>query len=90
MTNVFLYYDFTPFFKDESGAFSGSDICFSELNSEHFMIFEKNGENYNLYISKYQSKKEVGKLEPEILEILVENYDKSIPEHRIAIRRYFE
>ncbi len=90
MTNVFLYYDFTPFFKDESDSFSGNDICFSELNSEHFMIFEKNEENYNLYISKYKFKKEVGKIAPEILEILVENYDKSIPEHRIAIRRYFE
>ena len=90
MTNVFLYYDFTSFFKDESDSFSGNDICFSELNSEHFMVFEKNGENYNLYISKYQSKNEVGKSKPEILELLVENYDKSIPAHRIAIRRYFE
>ena len=54
------------------------------------MVFEKSGENYNLYISKYQSKNEVGKSEPEILELLVENYDKSIPAHRIAIRRYFE
>ena len=90
MTNVFLYYNFTPFFKDESDSFSGNDICFSELNSEHFMIFEKNEGNYNLYVSKYQSKNEIGKSKPEILEMLVENYDKSIPEHRIAIRRYFE
>jgi len=90
MINVFLYYDFTPFFKDESGSFSGNEICFSVLNSEHFMIFENHEENYNLYISKYQSKNEVGKTAPEILELLVENYDKSIPEHRIAIRRYFE
>ena len=90
MINVFLYYDFTSFFKDESDSFSGNDICFSELNSEHFMVFEKNEENYNLYVSKYQSKNEVGKSKPEILELLVENYDKSIPAHRIAIRRYFE
>ena len=90
MTNVFLYYNFTPFFKDESDSFSGNDICFSELNSEHFLIFEKNGDNYNLYVSKYQSKKDIGKSKPEILEMLVKNYDKSIPEHRIAIRRYFE
>ena len=90
MTNVFLYYDFNTFFKDESDAFSGNEICFSELNSEHFLIFEKNAENYNLYISKYKSKKEVGKNKPELLEMIVENYDKSIPEHRVAIRRYFE
>ncbi|MDG1528600.1 MAG: hypothetical protein P8Q86_05160 [Polaribacter sp.] len=90
MTNVFLYYDFNTFFKDESDAFSGNEICFSELNSEHFLIFEKNAENYNLYISKYKSKKEVGKNKPELLEMIIENYDKSIPEHRVAIRRYFE
>ena len=90
MTNVFLYYDFNTFFKDESDAFSGNEICFSELNSEHFLIFEKNAENYNLYISKYKSKKEVGKNKPELLKMIIENYDKSIPEHRVAIRRYFE
>ena len=90
MINVFLYYDFNTFFKDESDAFSGNEICFSELNSEHFLIFEKNAENYNLYVSKYKSKKEVGKNKPELLEMIIENYDKSIPEHRVAIRRYFE
>lgn len=90
MVNVFLYYNFTPFFKDESETFLGNDICYSELNSEHFMIFEKIEEKYNLYVSKYQSKKDIGKNKPVILEMLVENYDKSIPEHRIALRRYLE
>ena len=90
MTNVFLYYNFSSFIKDESGVFEGNDICLSELNDTHFMIFEKNGDRYNLYVSKYKSKQQVGKVVPEILELLVENYDKSIPEHRIAIRRYFE
>ncbi|MDG1039455.1 MAG: hypothetical protein P8H13_00250 [Polaribacter sp.] len=90
MTNVFLYYDFNSFFKDASDTFSGNDICFSELNAEHFLIFEKNGEHYNLYVSKYKSKKEVGKKKPIILEMIIQNYDKSIPEHRVAIRRYFE
>ena len=90
MTNVFLYYNFSSFMKDESGAFSGNDICYSVLNATHFMIFEKNQNQYNLYVSKYKSKEEVGKKSPEILELLVENYDKSIPEHRVAMRRYFE
>ena len=27
---------------------------------------------------------------PEILESLVQNYDKSIPEHRIAIKQYLD
>ena len=90
MTNVFLYYNFSPFFKDESDVFSGNEICLSELNSEHFMIFEKIDEKYNLYVSKYKSKNAVGKNKPIILEMLVENYDKSIPEHRVALRRYLE
>ena len=90
MTNVFLYYDFTSFFKDKSDTFSGNEICYSELNSEHFLIFEKKEDNYNLYISKYKSKKDVGENKPIILEMIIENYDKSIPEHRVAIRRYFE
>ena len=90
MTNVFLYYDFGSFFKDASNTFSGNEICCSELNPEHFLIFEKNNNNYNLYVSKYNSKKEVGINKPIILEMIIENYDKSIPAHRIAIRRYFE
>jgi hypothetical protein len=91
MTNVFLYYGFNPFFKDTSGVFSENDICYSELNSEHFLVFEKKEEDiYNLYVSKYASEKEIGIHPPEIIETLIENYDKSIPEHRIAIRRYFQ
>lgn len=89
MTNVFLYYNFSPFFQDNSGAFS-SEICFSELNSEHFLIFEKDNNVYNLYVTKFESKNAIGKKKPVILEMLVKNYDKSIAEHRVALRRYFE
>ena len=90
MTNVFLYYDFNSFFKDTSDVFSGNEICYSQLNEEHFLIFEKENEKYNLYVSKYNSKNEVGVKPPLIKELIIENYDKSIPEHRVAIRRYFE
>lgn len=90
MENVLKYYQFSDFFKDTSATFSGNDICFSELNDTHFLIFEKNKETYNLYVSKYFSKKEIGVKPPEILEILIKNYNKSIPDHRIAIRRYFQ
>ncbi|MDD7913459.1 hypothetical protein [Polaribacter ponticola] len=41
MENVFKYYEFSLFKKDESGSFSGNDIAFTELNSTHFLIFEK-------------------------------------------------
>jgi hypothetical protein len=41
MENVFKYYEFTDFFKDESGVFSGNQICFTALNDTHFLIFEK-------------------------------------------------
>jgi 3-methyladenine DNA glycosylase AlkC len=90
MINVLLYYDFFRFFKDESNVFNGNEISYSELNSEHFLIFEKSNENYNLYVSKYNSKNDIGKNKPLLLELVIENYDKSIPEHRIALRRYFE
>ena len=90
MTNVFLYYGFNSFFNDESPAFSGNELCYAELTAEHFLIFEKKDNTYHLYVSKFNSKKEIGVNTPMILEKLVENYDKSIPEHRIAIRRYFE
>jgi hypothetical protein len=88
MENVLKYYEFSNFIKDTSGAFSGNDISFSELNDTHFLIFEKHFETYNLYISKYNNQTEIGVKPPEILELLVENYDKSIPEHRIAIKQY--
>ncbi|MGY0426655.1 MAG: hypothetical protein ACWIPI_07485 [Polaribacter sp.] len=90
MENILKYYDFTPFFKDESEAFSGNDISFTELNSHHFLIFEKNNSIYNLYVSKYLSKEDIGLKSPKILELVVENYNKSIPEHRIALRKYLE
>ncbi|WGH75199.1 hypothetical protein P8625_14155 [Tenacibaculum tangerinum] len=88
MENVFKYYEFSAFFKDNSGTFQGDEISFSELNEQHFLIFEKNKSTYNLYISKYTSKEYIGKEPPEILELLVSNYDKSIPEHRIILKKY--
>ncbi|MCH3882818.1 MULTISPECIES: hypothetical protein [Tenacibaculum] len=92
MENVFRYYDFSTFFIDKSGAFSGNEIAYTELNTEHFLIFEKNIKNnlehYNLYVSKYVGKKEIGQKPPEILQLLVENYDKSLPEHRLKIKQY--
>ncbi|CAL2085522.1 hypothetical protein [Tenacibaculum sp. 190524A02b] len=92
MENVFRYYEFSDFFEDKSGAFKGKKICFTELNETHFLIFEKEKikeeEYYNLYVSKFKSKKEVGVKPPEILEKLVEKYDKSLPEHRVILRKY--
>lgn len=90
MENVFKYYEFSPFFIDKSEAFSGNEISFTELNETHFLIFEKNKSSYNLYVSKFGSKKDIGVNSPEILEVLIENYDKSIPEHRIAIKQYLD
>ncbi len=88
MENVLRYYEFSDFFEDKSKAFSGSQIAFSELNEEHFLIFEKKDADYNLYVSKFISKNEIGMKPPEILELLVENYDKSLPEHRVILRKY--
>ena len=88
MEYVLKYYEFSLFKKDESNAFSGNEIAYTELNETHFLIFEKKEETYNLYVSKYVNKKEIGINAPTILELLVENYDKSIPEHRMAIKQY--
>lgn len=88
MENVLRYYEFSDFFEDKSGAFEGNEISYTELNSEHFLIFTKNNETYDLYVSKYSSEKEVGRKPPEILELLRKNYDKSIPEHRVILRKY--
>jgi hypothetical protein len=88
MENVLKYYEFSAFFKDKSNTFSGNEIAFTELNSVHFLIFEKHLDSYNLYVSRYENKNAIGTKPPEILELLVENYDKSIPKHRIAIKQY--
>jgi hypothetical protein len=88
MENVFKYYEFSNFFLDTSDTFSGNEISFTELNDTHFLIFEKIATSYNLYVSRYHHKKDIGSKPPEILEILVENYDKSIPEHRLMIKQY--
>ena len=90
MENVFKYYEFTDFFKDESGVFSGNQICFTALNDTHFLIFEKNEYGYNLFVSKFSSKSEIGISTPQILELVIENYDKSLPKHRIALRAYLD
>ena len=88
MENVLKYYDFSKFKKDSSNTFSGNEICFTEINPTHFLIFEKENQAYNLYISKYKDKSEIGVRPPAVVELLVANYDKSIPEHRIAIKQY--
>jgi len=88
MENVLKYYEFSLFSQDKSNTFSDNEIAYTELNATHFLIFEKDKETYNLYVSKYANKNEIGVKPPEILELLVRNYDKSIPEHRIAIKQY--
>jgi hypothetical protein len=88
MENIFRYFDFSPFIKDQSNAFNGNEISFTELNSEHFLIFEKEQDVFNLYVSKYSKKSDIGNKPAEILELLVSDYDMSNPEHRIALRRY--
>lgn len=90
MENVFKYYDFTSFSKDTSGVFSGNEICYTELNKTHFLIFESILNQYNLYVARYQSKYDIGKNQPEIIEVVVKDYNKDIPEHRVALKRYFE
>ena len=88
MENIFKYFDFSPFKKDDSNAFNGNQISFTELNAQHFLIFEKEQDIFNLYVSKYSKKADIGNKPPEILELLVTNYDKSNSEHRVALRRY--
>ncbi|MDG1422801.1 MAG: hypothetical protein P8M14_06420 [Flavobacteriaceae bacterium] len=88
MENIFKYFDFSPFKKDDSNAFNGNQISYTELNAQHFLIFEKEQDIFNLYVSKYSKKADIGNKSPEILELLVTNYDKSNSEHRVALRRY--
>ena len=88
MENIFKYFDFSPFKKDDSNAFNGNQISFTELNAQHFLIFEKEQDIFNLYVSKYSKKADIGNKSPEILELLVTNYDNSNSEHRVALRRY--
>ncbi|WP_299050332.1 hypothetical protein [uncultured Polaribacter sp.] len=88
MENVLKYYEFSDFFTDKSKVFSGNLISFTELNSTHFLIFEKKEDTYTLFVSKYKNEKEIGINSPEILELLVEDYDKSNPKHRLMIKQY--
>mgnify|MGYP003634605904 CR=1 FL=1 len=88
MENVLKYFDFSPFKKDTSNSFNGNEISYTELNAEHFLIFEKQENQYNLYVSKFKNKSEIGLRSPQILELLVKDYDKSNSAHRVAIRRY--
>ncbi|MEX6627321.1 hypothetical protein PG913_09895 [Tenacibaculum pacificus] len=88
MESIFRYYEFSDFINDKSASFSGNEICYTVLNEEHFLIFEKDKETYNLYVSKYNNENEIGVKPPEILEVLVEKYNKSIPAHRVFLRKY--
>ena len=88
MENVLKYFGFSEFFRDTSAAFSGHEICYTELNATHFLIFEKNITSLNLYASRFTNKKDIGVQRPEILELVVKDYDKSIPAHRVALRKY--
>lgn len=88
MENVLKYYEFSSFKKDESNTFNGNEISYSILNDTHFLIFEKENKEYHLYVAKYNSKKDIGKETPLIIETLVKNYDKSNAQHRRAIKQY--
>ena len=67
MENIFKYYQFSSFFKDESSVFSGNEIAYTELNKTHYLIFEKKEDSYTLFVSKYGSRHEIGKLKDNTL-----------------------
>lgn len=89
MENVLKYYEFSEFFQDISGTFS-HPIAYTELNPQHFLIFENENEAYHLSVARYPSESQIGKSKPEILEFLIENYDTSNSEHRVLLRHYLE
>ena len=88
MEKIFFFDEFSEFFTDTSEQFSGNQISYTEINSNHFLIFEKIDSSYNLYISKYTSVKNIGISSPEILELLVKEYDKTDGSHRQLIKQY--
>ncbi len=88
MENVLRYYEFSPFLKDQSNTFNNNEISFSILNDTHFLIFEKEDTDYNLYVTKYSNVEDIGVNPPLIIEELIKKYDKSLPEHRMAIKQY--
>ena len=88
MENVLKYYEFSEFKKDTSTTFQGNEIAYTTLNDTHFLIFEKAGHQYNLYVAKYNNRKEIGIVAPQLIETLVINYSKSEPAHRKAIKQY--
>lgn len=90
MENILKYYEFSDFSKDRSGTFHDHEIAYTALNETHFLVFEKEEDQFHLHVAKYASEQEIGQQPPEIVELVVANYDKSIPEHRIALRRYLE
>lgn len=91
MDIVLDYYGFSPFSKDESGSFNGNDISHLVLNDHHALVFERTKEDvFHLHITKVSNLIELGTKQPEILETIVENYDKSKPEHRLALRAYVD
>jgi hypothetical protein len=88
MENILKYYEFSDFLSDTSGVFNNNSICYTQLNDTHFLIFEKQNTNYNLYISKYKVIKDIGKTPPEGLQLLAEDYNKSNPAHRLLLKKY--
>ena len=89
MEIILQYYGFSDFFNDQSGSFSGNPISYLALNPQHFLIFElATDKTYNLYVSQFKNENLIGNSKPEILELIVENYDKSNPKHRLALRAY--
>lgn len=91
MDIVLDYYGFSSFFNDSSGVFSNHKISYLALNKQHVLVFELTAENkYNLHVAKYLQLDDVGKKSPEIIETIVEDYNKSNPEHRLALRAYVD
>lgn len=88
MEHVLKYYQFSDFFKDQSGIFHANEICYTILNDTHFLIFEKEATRYNLYVARYQNSTAIGYKTPEIIELVVKNYKKSSSEHRVILRKY--
>lgn len=88
MEQFLEYYNFSDFIKDQSNFFKL--ISFSWIKDDLYIIIEEKENQHYIHFVSYSNKKDIGKIKPEALNTLIEDFKLDNNEHRRIVQQYLD
>jgi len=89
METLLNYYGFSPFKEDESNFYNGK-ISFALIKDNLYLIFDQSDLGLNLNFVQYSNSSKIGNSPPDAANLLIENFDIAMKEHREIVQKYLD